>query len=72
MDRTVAVTTVTSAKRMHVWSHNGLYGCVRMMQSFLDRIYLSSSTTQEAKDIAWEMNVLNERLKEALKTRIDP
>lgn len=43
-----------------------------MMQSFLDRIYLSSSTTQEAKDIAWEMNVLNERLKEALKTRIDP
>ncbi|QEP29833.1 hypothetical protein HYP99_gp035 [Sinorhizobium phage ort11] len=60
-----------SLKSDRAWRHNGLIGCAHLTKKNLDWIMNTNTTTQEAKNIAYEMYVLNEKLIKALKTRVD-
>lgn len=61
-----------SEKSERAWRHNALIGSAYMTKKSLDWIRYTNSTTQEAKNIASEMYVLNQKLIEALRTRVDP
>ena len=58
-------------RRLRAFRHNALTGHVRMMQMQLLAMCQSDTTTQEAKQIAYQIAELASKLEQSLKTRID-
>lgn len=52
--------------------HNQLMGTAYLMRGYLMRLPSEDTVTEEAAGLANEMLKLNEKLIEALKTRVDP
>lgn len=58
-------------RRLRAFRHYALCGHVRMMQMQLLNMTKTSTTTQEAKDLAREMHAKSYLLLASLKTRVD-
>ncbi len=57
--------------RQQIWKHNALFGCVKMAQVTLDKIFDSPTTTRETREQAATLIVPLDRLYQSLKTRKD-
>ena len=58
-------------RRLRAFKHNSLVGHVRMMQMQLLHMYQSDTTTEETKQIAYQIAELASKLERSLKTRVD-
>ncbi len=58
-------------RRLRAFRHNSFVGHARMMQQQANAIACSDTTTEEAKEIAYEIAVLATKLERYLKTRVD-
>ena len=59
-------------RRLRAFKHNSFVGHARMMMMQAQNIATSDTTTEEAKEIAYEIAVLATKLERYLKTRVDP
>ena len=59
-------------RRLRAFRHNSFVGHVRMMQQQANAIACSDTTTEEAKEIAYQIVILAGSLACKLATRVDP
>ena len=59
-------------RRLRAFRHNSFVGHARMMMMQAQNIATSDTTTEEAKEIAYEIAVLASSLAYKLATRVDP
>ena len=58
-------------RRLRAFKHNSLVGHARMMQMQAQNIATSDTTTEETKQIAYQIAELASKLERSLKTRVD-
>ena len=58
-------------RRLRAFRHNSFVGHARMMQQQANAIACSDTTTEEAKEIAYQIVILVTKLERCLKTRVD-
>jgi len=58
-------------KRQKIWRHNSFLGHAAMMRQNARNIITADTPTDEAKDLAAQIESLAARLSEALKERVD-
>ena len=58
-------------RSIRAFRHNGFVGHARMMQQQANFIACSDTTTEEAKEIAYQIVILATKLERCLKTRVD-
>ena len=60
-------------KRQHVWRHNAFIGSAVSMRSQVRAIFISTSATAKAKEMAEEILMMAEDLEKELRAhRVDP
>ena len=58
-------------RRLRAFKHNSFVGHARMMQMQAQNIATSDTTTEETKQIAYQIAELASKLERSLKTRVD-
>ena len=58
-------------RRLRAFKHNSYVGHARMMQMQAQNIATSDTTTEETKQIAYQIAELASKLERSLKTRVD-
>lgn len=58
-------------ERMRRHRHNGLHGQAECIRKFSERIFECDSVTEQTREIVLEIQLLVDKLRESLKTRVD-